>query len=90
MDVPSLGRDVMEPVQTQDLGHPPGEVFAEIDWEPIGSASIGQVYRARLNSGDRVVVKLRRPGIAETFDQDIAIVMNLTRVAERRTAWGAR
>ena len=42
-------------------------VFAEFDWEPLAAASIGQTHRARLRTGEAVVVKVQRPGI-ETID----------------------
>ena len=58
-----FGYNVMEPYLTEELGRSPFDVFSHFDWDPIGSASIGQVYRARLKSGDEVVVKVRRPGI---------------------------
>src|SRR5690606_1648713 len=52
-------------VFVEELGAPPEEVFAEFDVEPIASASIAQVHTATLHSGEEVVVKIQRPGIAE-------------------------
>ena len=49
----------------QELGHPLDEVFVEFDNVPIGSASIGQVHRARLHGGEEVVVKIQRPGVRD-------------------------
>lgn len=46
-----------------DLGCELGQVFAEFDTEPLAAASIAQVYRARLLSGEAVVVKVQRPGL---------------------------
>ena len=48
------------------------EVFAEFDWEPLAAASIGQTYRARLHSGEPVVVKVQRPDIEELMERDLA------------------
>lgn len=70
-----------------ELGRPIEEVFSDITWEPIGSASIGQAHRARLVDGREVVVKVRRPGLAEEVDRDLAIVRWLAGVAEKRTSW---
>ncbi|MFM8972628.1 MAG: ABC1 kinase family protein, partial [Actinomycetota bacterium] len=55
-----------------ELGRPREEVFAEFDREPIAAASIAQVHGARLRSGEPVVVKVQRPGIAELVRSDIA------------------
>jgi ubiquinone biosynthesis protein len=66
-----------------------GEVSAEFDPEPIAAASIAQAYRGRLRSGEAVVVKVQRLGIAESVDRDLLVLAELARVAETRTAWGA-
>ena len=57
--------DAVRALLEVELGRPVGEVFAELDPEPIAAASIAQAYRGRLRSGDPVVVKVQRPGIAE-------------------------
>jgi ubiquinone biosynthesis protein len=72
-----------------ELGRPVDEVFAELDPEPIAAASIAQAYRGRLRGGQPVVVKVQRPGIAESVERDLLVLAELARVAETRTAWGA-
>jgi ubiquinone biosynthesis protein len=72
-----------------ELGRPVHEVFAELDPEPLAAASIAQAYRGRLQGGEAVVVKVQRPGIAESVDRDLLVLAELARVAEARTAWGA-
>lgn len=52
-------------------GRGPEEVFAAFDHEPIAAASIGQVYRATLHSGEEVVVKVQYPGVAEAMASDM-------------------
>lgn len=52
-------------------GRPLQELFLAFDPKPIGSASIGCVYQAILPNGDKVAVKVRRPGIGETFAADL-------------------
>ena len=71
-----------------ELAVPVEEAFAELDPEPLGSASIAQVHTARLPDGREVVVKLRRPGLEDLVERDLAIVLWLARLAERRTPWG--
>jgi ubiquinone biosynthesis protein len=72
-----------------ELGRPAAEALAELDPEPIAAASIAQAYRGRLRSGEAVVVKVQRPGVAESVDRDLLVLAELAQVAETRTAWGA-
>ncbi|OLE56021.1 MAG: hypothetical protein AUG51_00395 [Acidobacteria bacterium 13_1_20CM_3_53_8] len=60
-----------------ELGRKIREVYAEIDAEPIAAASLGQVYRARLHTGQEVAVKVQRPHLREIISFDIAILRNL-------------
>ena len=62
-------------VMEESLGKKISEVFAHIDDKPIGTASIGVVYRAELVSGEKVVVKIRRPGITRTIFTDFEILL---------------
>lgn len=59
------------------------DIFAGIEEAPLAAASIGQVHRARLNSGQDVVVKVRRPGIERTVSIDLEILLHLAGLAER-------
>lgn len=54
------------------------DVFEEIQETPIGSASIAQVHKAKLKSGETVVVKVQRKGIYETMSRDIAFLHRLS------------
>ncbi|HWM01224.1 MAG TPA: AarF/UbiB family protein [Actinophytocola sp.] len=69
------------------LGRPLDEVFASFDREPVGTASIAQVYGARLHSGEDVVVKVRRPGIERVVERDLDIVYRVARSLELRARW---
>jgi ubiquinone biosynthesis protein len=79
-------------VITQSLGMTTEEVFAELDPEPAAAASIAQVHRARLRCGDgpaaEVAVKVQRPGIRATVEQDLDIVLRMAARLESRTRWG--
>ena len=74
--------DKIERVLTEELGQPPGEVFARIEREPIAAASIGQVYRAELPSGRAVAVKVQYPGIADAIRSDIRNVKTLVKTLQ--------
>lgn len=66
----------------EDLGGPPEKVFAEFDTEPMAAASLAQVYRARLQSGEPVVVKVRRPDIRPVVEADLRLLARLAQLAE--------
>jgi predicted unusual protein kinase regulating ubiquinone biosynthesis (AarF/ABC1/UbiB family) len=66
-----------------ELGRPVSEAYAEIDSEPIASASLGQVYRARLATGEEVAVKVQRPNLHETISIDVAILYRLVKLTNR-------
>jgi predicted unusual protein kinase regulating ubiquinone biosynthesis (AarF/ABC1/UbiB family) len=53
-----------------ELGSDPEEIFAEFETKSFASASLGQVHRARLESGEAVAVKIQYPNIARTIDDD--------------------
>ena len=67
---------------TEDLGAAPEAVFAAFDPEPLAAASMAQVYRARLEDGTEVVVKVRRPGIRLTVEADLRWMARLAELAE--------
>lgn len=75
MDFPLI-RDVAE----AELGKPLERAFARFDEKPIASASIGQVHRAKLPTGEEVVVKVQYPGVAEAIRGDMANVGVLYRM----------
>jgi ubiquinone biosynthesis protein len=67
----------------REFGRDVQELFSFFDPTSIAAASIAQVHRARLLSGEDVVVKIRRPGIQEQVETDIEALMLLAMVAER-------
>jgi predicted unusual protein kinase regulating ubiquinone biosynthesis (AarF/ABC1/UbiB family) len=66
-----------------ELGRPLREAYVEIDAEPIAAASLGQVYRARLATGEEVAVKVQRPNLETTISFDIAILFRLVKLTNR-------
>lgn len=68
---------------TQEYGRPIGEVFARIDPTPLGSASLAQVHRATLVTGEDVAVKVQRPGVREIMALDVSIMRSIARAATK-------
>jgi predicted unusual protein kinase regulating ubiquinone biosynthesis (AarF/ABC1/UbiB family) len=66
-----------------ELGRSLHECYAEIDSEPIAAASLGQVYRARLATGEEVAVKVQRPNLHQTIEFDVAILFRLVKLTNR-------
>ena len=69
----------------RELGHPPEEVFASLEQAPIAAASIGQVHRAVLPNGDRVVVKVQRPNIHQIVRSDLDLLTRQAQFLEKRS-----
>ena len=69
----------------QDLGKPITELFAEFEDQPLASASIAQVFGARLHDGDSVVVKILRTGIIDKVTTDLEIVQGLAELLEKHS-----
>jgi len=66
----------------RELSRPISEVFASIEEEPIGAASIGQVHRATLLNGDNVVVKVQYPNVENVFRGDVRTIKMFCQVAQ--------
>lgn len=59
--------------------------FSNFNSIPIASASIGQVYHARLKTGEEVVVKIQRPKIKTIIERDLEILFNLAKIIDKRS-----
>ena len=66
-----------------EYGRPVGEIFEHIDPKPLGSASLAQVHRATLSTGEDVAIKVQRPGVRETMAQDVAIMRSIAKTASK-------
>ncbi|QJD29670.1 ABC1 kinase family protein [Methylococcus geothermalis] len=80
--VPPLPFEALRPQLESDLGGPLDKLFAAFDTRPLAAASIAQVHRARLHSGEDVVVKIRRPSITKTIDADLRLMAKLAKLIE--------
>lgn len=81
-NVPSLPVEAVLGQIEAELGYPVNELFAELSPAPIAAASIAQVHRGRLLTGEEVVVKVRRPGIEQVMTTDLDILMGLAYLLE--------
>jgi ubiquinone biosynthesis protein len=88
--VPAVPAATIRAEIEREFGMPVAESFAWFDDRPLASASIGQVHAARLPSGEEVVVKIRKPGVAEQVEVDLRILLDLARIAERHSEQARR
>ncbi len=82
---PVPAKDVRQVLEAE-LGQVVENIYAEFDWQPIASASIGQVHRATLHDGARVVVKVQRPGVEGVVEADLDLLLRQLRFVEGRSA----
>ncbi len=65
----------------EELGSPASEIYAELSTDPVAAASLGQVYKGRLKTGEAVAVKVQRPGLAQRIALDLYILRQLAQWA---------
>lgn len=87
-NVPTLPFDQIRDRVEDELGARIEDLFDSFDTTPLAAASIGQVYRATLKDGTEVVVKVQRPGITETMEVDLDIIVSQARSAAEHTRFG--
>jgi ubiquinone biosynthesis protein len=86
----TLAWSELAPQITADLGGDPHHLFAEFDQAPLAAASMAQIYRARLHSGEAVVIKVLRPGLAKTIHADLRLLAYLAETVEQQSPALAR
>ena len=82
-EVPAFSLAEVHAIFREELGRSPDEVFHYFDAEPLAAASIGQVHRARLDSGAEVVVKVQRPDIDTVIAVDLEILAHIAGLMEQ-------
>ncbi len=85
--VPPFPFSQVEQRLEKELG-PRCQEIVEIDAEPLGSASLAQVHRARLRSGRDVVLKVQRPGLEFLFRLDLVVMAQVAALLQRHPSWG--
>jgi len=84
--VPPLTESEVVQVMEEELRVPWEDVFESIEPEPLAAGTIGQVHRARLEGGHRVVIKVQRPDAAESIERDLGLLTLFAEKAEGRDA----
>ena len=84
--VPPLTESEVVQVMEEELRVPWEDVFESIEPEPLAAGTIGQVHRARLEGGHRVVIKVQRPDAAESIERDLGLLTLFAEKAEGREA----
>ena len=82
-NVPSFPYKTVREIFKTEIGKFPEEIFESFEENPLAAASIGQVHKAQLKSGEEVVVKVQRPGITSIIEVDLEILLHLASLMER-------
>jgi len=82
-EVPSFSAKQARKVIEAQLGKPVEQLFSSFDDTPLAAASIAQVHRAVMKSGEHVVVKIQRPNIQSIIETDLNILFDLTLLVEK-------
>lgn len=86
--VPAFSYEQVEKTIEQELGKKIPELFLNFEPVPLAAASLGQVHKARLHTGEEVVVKVQRPGLKKLFEIDLQILKGITRYFQNHPRWG--
>lgn len=81
-DVPPFEFSKAKKIIEAETGQLLEELFSQFDEIPIGSASIGQVYKAQFHTGEEIVIKVQRPGVKETVETDLIILREMVKLTE--------
>jgi predicted unusual protein kinase regulating ubiquinone biosynthesis (AarF/ABC1/UbiB family) len=89
-EVPAVPFDRIRPIVESELGGSISSLFAFLDPEPVAAASLGQVHRAGLLTGEVVALKVQRPDIDEIIEADLAALRYIVGWLNRYTVIGRR
>ncbi len=86
--VPAFSYEQVEAIIEKELGKKIPELFHNFEPVPLAAASLGQVHKAVLHTGESVVVKVQRPGLKKLFEIDLQILKGITRYFQNHPKWG--
>ncbi|MGE4273205.1 MAG: ABC1 kinase family protein [Desulfitobacterium sp.] len=89
-NVPSFPFNEVREIIQEELGIQIEKIFINFEEIPLAAASIGQVHRAVLISGETVAVKVQRPHVSTIIETDLEILMDIAGLAEQRLDWAER
>ena len=87
-EVPAFTYEQAAAIIEADFGKPLTQLFRSFDPIPLAAASLGQVHKAHLHSGQEVVVKVQRPGLKKLFTIDLAILKKIAHYFQNHPRWG--
>lgn len=81
--LPAFSNEIAFRFIEEEIGQPPEAIYAYLSDSPIAAASLGQVYKGRLKTGEDVAVKVQRPGLADQITKDIYVIRILANWATK-------
>lgn len=81
--LPAFSNEIAMRFIEEEIGQPPENVYDYLSPEPIAAASLGQVYKGRLKTGEDVAVKVQRPGLADQITKDIYVIRVIANWAQK-------
>src|SRR5699024_2884313 len=89
-NVPAFSYEEAKEIVEAELNDSLENIFDDFEQEAFAAASIGQVHKARLKTGEAVAVKVQRPHIEHKIKVDLEILHNMAHLATKRLEWAAR
>ncbi len=86
--VPAFSYEQVAAIIEEDLGKTIKKLFRKFDPIPLAAASLGQVHKAQLYSGEEVAIKVQRPGLQQLFTIDLGILKQIARYFQNHPRWG--
>lgn len=86
--VPAFSYVQVETTVEKELGKKIPDLFQSFEPVPLAAASLGQVHKAALHSGEAVVIKVQRPGLKKLFEIDLQILKGIAHYFQRHPKWG--
>ncbi|MGL5032315.1 MAG: ABC1 kinase family protein, partial [Microcystaceae cyanobacterium] len=87
-EVPAFSYEQATHLIEKELGKPLATLFYSFDPIPLAAASLGQVHKAQLHTGEEVVIKIQRPGLKQLFTIDLAILKKIAHYFQNHPKWG--
>ncbi|MAF89891.1 MAG: ubiquinone biosynthesis protein [Bdellovibrionaceae bacterium] len=81
--VPAMPFETVQRILSEEYERPVSEIYREIEPIPLGAASIAQVHKATLHTGEEVVLKVQRPNLEEAINDDLQVLYTLSLLLEK-------